>query len=135
MSRSAIYTANTSTQAIAIDEVIMPGTVIRRFGDNIALSGNGFRLCGAGYYDVDASFTVSPTAIGTVTVTALKDGVPVPGAIASEAAATANTPVNLSLNFLMRENCPCCDDSSNLTFVLSGTAVNNVNTAIVVEKL
>lgn len=135
MSRSAIYTANTSTQAIAINEIIQPGTVIRKFGNNLMLSGDAIRACGQGYYKINANFTLSPTAIGTVTVTAYKDGVAIQGATASESAATANTPVNLSLNFLTRENCPCCDSSSNLTFVLTGTAVNNVSTAIVMEKL
>lgn len=135
MSKSAIYTVNTSAQSVAVNGIINPGTVIRRFGPNISLSGNAIRLCGAGYYDIDASFTISPTAIGTVTVTAFKDGVAIPGATASVAAATANTPVNLSISCLTRENCACCDDASNLTFVLTGTASTVNNSAIVVEKL
>lgn len=135
MSKSAIYTVNSSTQAIAINENIQPATVVRKFGNNIVLAGDAIRVCGQGYYKVNANFTLSPTAIGTVTVTAYKDGVAVQGATASENVATANTPVNLALNFLIRENCPCCDSSSNLTFVLTGTPANNVDTSIVVEKI
>lgn len=135
MSRSAIYTTNPSVQAVAINGIIDPGTVIRRFGCNLQLSGNAIREEGEGYYEYNVSATVAPTAIGTVTITAFKNGVAIPGATASESVATANTPVNLSLNFMLREPCACCDGGSNITFVLTGTASNVNNIAIVAEKI
>lgn len=135
MSKSAIYTVNTSAQSVAVNGIINPGTVVRRFGQNISLSGNAIRFCGPGYYDIDASFTLTPTAIGTVTVTAFKDGVAIPGATASVAVAAESTPVNLSISCLTRENCACCDDASNITFVLTGVASTVNNTAIVAEKI
>ena len=135
MSKSAIYTVNTSSQTLAINGIINPGTVIRRFGCNCALSGNSIRIQGSGYYDIDASFTVAPTAVGTVTITAFKDGVAIQGATASAATSTAGNPVNLSLVGLTRENCSCCDDVSNITFVLSGSAATVTNSAIVIEKI
>ena len=135
MSKSAIYIANTSTQNIVVDGDINLGTVYRRFGCNLTLSGNALRVAGEGYYDIDASFVATPTAAGTITVTMLKDGIAVPGAVASATVAAEDTLVNLSLNCLIRENCACCDDISNLTFKLTGTAATISNVAIVAEKL
>jgi len=64
-----------------------------------------------------------------------KDGIAVPGAIASETATAANDLINLSISCLVREFCPCGDESSALTFVLSGTAASITNVAVVGEKL
>lgn len=135
MSKSAIYTANTSAQNVAVNGIINPGTIIRRFGQNLGLSGNAIQIDGAGYYDIDVSITAAPTAAGNVTVTMLKDGVAIPGATATQSTTAANNPVNLSISSLVREFCPCCDGLSNLTFVLTGTAASISNVAIVVEKL
>lgn len=134
MSKSLIYTANTSAQNLAVNGIINPGTVVRRFGPNLALSGNAIQLAGAGYYDIETSFTVAPTAAGTVTITAYLNNVAIPGATASGATETANNPVNLSINAVIREACQCCEGLSNLTFVLTGTAASVTNSAIVVEK-
>ena len=82
MSRSAIYTVNNTTQAVAVNGTIGLGTVNRRFGSNLSLVGNAIRECGTGYYKYCANFSVAPTAAGDVTVTAYKDGVAIPGAIA-----------------------------------------------------
>ena len=135
MSKSVIYTANTSAQNVAVNGIINPGTIIRRFGPNLGLSGNAIQIDGAGYYKIDASFTAAPTAAGNVTVTMFKDGVAIPGATGTQATGTANNPVNVSISSIVREFCPCCDGLSNLTFVLSSTASSITNVAIVVEKL
>ena len=136
MSKSAIYVANPNTQNVAVDGLINLGTTYRRFGCNIKLvSQSAVQLDGPGYYDIDSNFTILPTAIGNVTVTAYKNGVAIPGATATEAATVANVPVNLSLNFLVREYCACAGDISNITFVLSDTAAAISNTAVVVEKI
>lgn len=135
MSKSAIYVANNTAQNVAVNGLINPGTVIRRFGCNLMLSGSSINTNGCGYYDVNASFVIAPTAAGNVTVSMFKDGVAVPGATASGTAAAANDAVNLSISALVREYCPCGDSSSNLTFVLTGTAASVTNTAITVEKL
>ena len=135
MSKSAIYVANTSAQNVAVNGIIAPGTIIRRFGPNLGLSGNAIQIDGAGYYDIEASITAAPTAAGNVTVTVFKDGVAIPGATATQSTTAANNPVNISISSLVREFCPCCDGLSNLTFVLTGTAAAVSNVAIVVEKI
>ena len=134
MSKSLIYTANTSVQNVAVDGIISPGTVIRRFGPNLNLSGNAIQIAGAGYYEINASFVVAPTAEGEVTITAYVNNVPVQGAIATATVAAAGDSVTLSIDSVFRQQCQCCEGLSNLTFVLTGTAANVTNSAIVVDK-
>jgi hypothetical protein len=105
--------------------VIAPGTTIRRFGCNLRLSGNGIEVDGAGYYTFDATVTVAPTAAGTVTVALYKDGVQIPGAVASSVG-TAGDPVTLPIVTTIRQGCEC-DGASNVTLVLTagpGTVSN-----------
>lgn len=135
MAKSVLYTVNQSAQNVAVNGVINLGTIARRFGQNLNLNGDRITVAGAGYYEVNASITVAPTAAGNVTVTMYKDGVPVQGASASETAAAANDLVNLSITSIVRENCPCCESISNLTFVLTGTAAAVSNIATTTEKL
>ena len=119
MSKSAIYTANTSAQTVAVNDIIPVGTTSRRFGCNIRQDGNTITLLGQGYC--------------TVTLTGQKDGVAVIGATASQAVATAAAPTNLALTFLVRNACGC--ESSILSFLLTGTAAAVNNMAVAVEKL
>ena len=85
--KSALYAAMQTPSAVAVGGVIPLGSLIRRYGCDVSLNGNAVNITGAGYYDVDASLTVAPAAVGTVTVTLFKDGVAVPGATASATAA------------------------------------------------
>ena len=110
MSKSAIYTANTSTQDVAVNGVITPGTIVRRFGCNLGLAGNAIQIAGAGYYDIDASITLAPTTAGDVTVTAYLDNVAIQGATASSTAADADEIINLSISSVVRQACQCCED-------------------------
>ena len=55
MSKSAIYTANTSAQTVAVNDIIPVGTTSRRFGCNIRQDGNAITLLGQGYYHVTVS--------------------------------------------------------------------------------
>lgn len=131
--KSAIYTNNTGPIDVAVGGVIPLGTVNRRFGCNLNLSGNGITSTGDGYYEVAASFTFTATAAGDITVTMLRDGVAVPGATATETAAAAAAKVNVSFPAIVRQQ--CCNSSSTLTFVLTGTAATLDNNPIVVKKL
>ena len=135
MSKSAIYTVNNSAQNVAVNGVIDLGSIIRRFGPNLTLSGNAIQVCGPGYYDIDASITLAPTAVGNVTITVFNDNIAIPGATATASVSTANNPVNISIASLFREPCACCESLSNLTFVLTGTAAAVTNVAVVVEKI
>ena len=140
--KSAIYTANntpsTITLSVAQPSAVLPlGTVIRRFGKNVQLSGNGILLNGGGYFDVDASITLTPVAAGNYTITLFEDGVAVPGAIQTMTVGAGAT-VNFNIPALVRLQ--CCDDSATLTMVLTTTAtlpatITLNNDGVVVEKI
>lgn len=137
MSKAAIYVVNNSTQDVTDGGAINPGTVIRRFGPNVGISGNGIQVDGIGYYSVDTSITLAPTAAGEVTVTAFKNGIAIPGAVATETVAAADDVVNLSINALIRET-GCCyynNGPANITFVVTGVDAIVTNIASVVIKL
>lgn len=139
--KSAIYAANQSQSSITISvsqpSVIVPlGTVIRRFGCELQLSGNGIVIDNNGYYDVQANVTVTPAAAGNYTLTLFKDGVAVPGAV-QQINATAGNPVGFNIPAIVRQSC-CA--SSVLTLAISTAAtlpatatINNVG--IVVENV
>ena len=130
--KSALYAAMQTPTAVAVDGVIPLGSLIRRYGCDVALNGNAVNITGAGYYDVDASVTVTPIAAGTVTITLYKDGVAVPGATASETAA-ANGTVDLSIPALVRH--VCCAAGSAFTLVLTGAAATVNNVALRVQRI
>ena len=134
--KSAIFTANTNAQTVAVGGMLALGSTIRRYGCNLNQNGNSITINGcddAGYYDVKASVTAAPTAAGTVTVSLFRNNVAVPGATASAAVSTAGNPVNLSIAALVREF--CCGDDSALTLVLSGAASTVSNVAVVAERI
>lgn len=132
MAKAAIYTANTGAQVLQIGSTLSLGSIIRRFGCGVNLNGNGIVIDEQGYYDVDASITATAAAAGTVTVTLLRDGVAVPGAVASATAAAAGT-VALPITALVRQM--CCGSGSTLTLALGGTAATINNVALKVIKL
>ena len=119
--KSALYAAMQTPTAVAVDGVIPLGSLIRRYGCDVALNGNAVNITGAGYYDAE-----------TVTVTLYKDGVAVPGATAS-ATAAANGTVDLSIPALVRQ--VCCAEGSALTLVLAGAAATVNNVALRVQRI
>ena len=133
MSKSAIYTTNTTAPTIAVDGIIPVGTTTRRYGCNIRQDGNAITICGQGYYLVNVSATVTPTASGTVSVTAQKDGVDIVGATGSETVAAVSNAANISITAIVRNACGC--DSSILSFILGGVAAVVDNLAVTVVKL
>jgi hypothetical protein len=134
--KSAIYTVNNTNITVTIgnDEYsqIPFGSVIRRFGNNVGLDGGSILCCNSGYFDVEASLTVTPTATGTVTAQIFQDGITVPGAFASATVADTDTTITLPIKALVR-NCGC-NCSSVLTIKINASCVVN-NLATVVEKL
>ncbi len=133
MSKSAIYTTNTSKPTVVVGGVVPVGVTTRRFGCNIKQDGNTITLCGQGYYLVNVSATVAPTAAGAVSLTAQKDGVEIIGATAAATATGASDELNLSITALIRNACGC--ESSILSLVLGGTEAVVNNLSVVAEKL
>lgn len=131
--KSAIYTANTTAIAVAVNGIIPLGETIRRFGTNLSQSGNTITARGRGYYDVNVSVSAEATAAGDVTVSLLSDGIPVPGATATVSATAAGDIVNLAFPGMIRLLCEC--DSSNLTLQLTDGAATMQNVAVLIEKV
>lgn len=128
--KSAIYAANTNGQTLAVGSTINFGTISRRYGNNLNLSGGNVILLGAGYYDIDTNFTFLAAA-GTATITLYRDGVAIPGATASITTA-ANGTYSISIPAIIREF--CCKEAV-ITAVITGVAVTMNNAAIAVEKI
>lgn len=141
--KSAIYTANqrpypttlTAPQPTAQLEL---GTVVRRFGCNARLSGNGILLDGNGYYGVNVNVTITPEVAGDYTVALYEDGVAVPGAQQTVTVPAVGDAIAFSFPALVRLR--CYGYPATLTLVLSTTAtlpttvtVNNVG--VMVEKI
>ena len=133
MSKSLIQVANQSSQAVSANSIISLGSTQRRYGCNLRLSGNGIEVTGEGYYKVDASVSVAPTAEGVVTVAIYSNGAQIPGAIAYGSVSTASNPTTLSMNTTIRHSC-CCDSADNLTLVLLAGAGDVTNVSMRVEK-
>lgn len=131
--KSAIYTANTTATAVAVNGIIPLGETIRRFGANLSQSGNTITARGRGYYDVNVSVSAEATAATDVTVSMLADGIPVPGATATVSATAAGDIVNLAFPGMIRLLCEC--DSSNLVLLLTDGAATVQNVAVLIEKV
>lgn len=136
---SAIYTVNNVSSPLANNAQVPFGSVIRRFGKNVQLDGNSLSIRGKGYYQVDISANVAPSAAADATLQLFNNGVAVPGAIATETAAAANGTVNLHICALVRVT--CCDGSDVLTVTVGdseaaeGTTFAVSNMAAVVTKI
>ena len=133
MGRSLIQTINQSAQNVAANSIISLGSVLRRFGCNLRLSGNAIEINGEGYYKVDANVSVAPTAAGPVTVALYENGVQIPGAIAYGSVSTAGNSITLPIQTTIREGC-CCDGADSLTCILIEGAGVVRNIALRVDK-
>lgn len=122
----------TTPIAVEAGSTLPLGTIIRRFGNNINMSGTGINIEGAGYYKVDASVSILATAAGNATVALYKDGVAVPGA---EATVTLAVGDYETVSFPAFVRLQCCAASSTLTLVMSETGGTVDNVALTVEKL
>ena len=133
MSKSLVQVINTSSQTLAAGSTINLGTAVRRYGCNCRLNGNAVEVSGEGYFVVDATVTVAPTAVGNVQVALYENGSIVPGSLSTGSVSTANNPVTLPITATIRRGC-CCESSDNLTLVLVAGASTVNNVSLRVEK-
>lgn len=109
-----------------------PATIVRRYGQNYQLQGNGITLTGPGYYDIAAGATLSGSAAGTITLAAYQDGVAIPGMTASQTVKAAGDIVTLGVSGIIRTY--CTKPVSTLTIVISGMAATGTNLAVDITK-
>lgn len=133
MSRSLIQTTNLTSQNVAENGIISLGSVMRRFGCDLALSGNAIEVTGTGYFTITCNVSVLPTAVGAVTVALYDNGVQIPGAIAYGSVSTAENPVTLPIETTIRRGC-CCEGSDSITAILITGAGVVSNISMRIEK-
>lgn len=131
MSKSLIQTANTSIQVVTptatSPAIVSLGSVARRYGCNLRLNGNTIEQEGSGYYEIEGTITVAPTAAGTVTVALFENGKIIDGSQVSGSVSTAGNPVTLPLIGTSRI-CGCNCSSSIAVGVITGAGnVTNVS--------
>ncbi len=134
---SAIYAANTMEQPLIATEatVVNFGSVVRRFGPALVLSGGNVSVNQRGFYSVDVNLCINiPAATSAdITVQLYKDGAPIPGAYAKVTTAQTATFDQVTIPFIIREKC-CCENS--ITCVVTSTEAGTiVNAAIEVVKI
>lgn len=143
MSAGYLYSANTTAQTVAIGGTINVGAPIRRFGcvkgtstPHATVNGTNTILSSSGkcptYFDIEAAFTVTPDAAGTIVITAYQDGAAIPGAVASATVAGTDTIVTLPLSFGVKLNCGIT--TSTISYVLTGAASSVTNVAQTATK-
>ena len=128
---SAIYVANANPSVLTDGAIIPLGSIVRRFGNAIQLTGNSVRIGAVGYYSVAANIDVQGAAVGDLSVALYRNGVPIPGAIATDHTGTAGNSANLTINALVRRTCQC-GEPEELTLVLNDAGtVTNVGMVVV----
>ena len=134
MSKSLIYTVNSTGASVPVGNTVPVGSIIRRYGRCIGATGSAINVEEPGYYDVDVSATITAAAAGDVILSLTQDGVPVAGATATASIATANTQFeNVDITAVIRVK--CCGNA-NLAVLAGGTTAPTVkNMAIRVVKV
>lgn len=130
---SVLYVANTTAQSVLANGAINLGSIIRRVGSQLNLTGNGISICGNGYYVVDVNVTFTVPAVGDATIMLYQDGTPVVGASGTESVTVASTSIN-SISFTAVVRNTCCNNYSTLTVMNNGVAIDVSNIAVRVKR-
>lgn len=128
---SAIYTVNRTNIELGANSQVPFGGIVRRFGQAIRLEGDDLLFCQNGYYKIDISATLEPTAAGPVSAQLYLNGMPYLGAQATETVAAGGT-ANLSITAIVRV---MCGNASSVELYLGDEGATVVNIATTVEKL
>lgn len=131
MSRALMFTVNDTPQTVSDGGALMPGSIRRRYGAGLDLSGNGFLIGGPGYYKITVCATMTPSAAGTATISVSQNGTDIPGVTASETVSGTDETISLYATGILRV---FMDSTVNLTFILSGVSAQVTNVAITIEK-
>lgn len=130
MCKSALYAANTGTQAITAGSPISFGSIVRRYGGYLNLSGGNVVTEGAGYYEAIVNLTFVADTAGEVNVSMYSDGVEIPGATVS-VPGTAGIEYTVTIPAIIKQKC-CCD---TYITVKPDANITLTNAAISVKKI
>ncbi len=126
-----MYAVNTAEQDVAVGGNVNFGSLVRRFGCNVGISGGEPIVSGCGYYDIDTNFTFTAGAAGTITITLMKGGVPIPGAFAQKTVADGSI-YDLNVPALIKH---CCECETTVTAQVTGVAATFNNATMIIEKV
>lgn len=130
MNTSLIYAANSNAQAIpTTGGVVNFGSVVRKVGHQVNLSGGNVVIRGEGYYDVIANLSFTAVGVSNLVISILSNGVLIPGATATITTA-AGTAYSVVIPTEAKDE--CCGEKT-ITVEISNGAVNVTNAAILVE--
>lgn len=129
--KSALYAANTQSQTLVTGGTVNFGSIVRKYGCNLEMSGGNPVVAGYGYYGIDVNISFTAGDAGDVIIALYKDGTPITGAKSTTAVA-ASSAYSVSIPAIIREACNC---ESTVTVTVSGVPVVVDNAAVVIEKL
>lgn len=122
MSRSALQASSTNVQSVAVDGQIGINSIKLRFGRDLGVNNGSIVIKSCGYYSVEASVTIQPSAVGPVGAKLQYNGADIPGAVAYGYAAVEDQNVTLNLSSIVRvvcnNGCPCESIPDTVSIVL-----------------
>ena len=129
---SAIYTANTASQTLAVNAAAQLGTIQRRYGCALNAGSSSISISKCGYYLVNMTVTYTAPAAGVAAVSLQQNGTQVAGATVADTVTTAVTEQNtMSLTAIVRST----SGNDTLTLINTGIAITPSNVAVTVVKL
>lgn len=131
----ALYSANQATQTVSPNGSISLGEAVHKSCPSQAnIEGGAITLSGCGYFSVTATATFTGSA-GDAVLALYKDGHKVPGAIATETIATADTEYHtISLTALVAKT-PCKLRSAVSLMNLSPSSVTVTSCSAFCERV
>lgn len=139
MSKSALQASNTSVQSVLANGSINVGSPKLRFGKDICLNNGSIVLKNCGYYSINQTITIQPTAIGEVAVKLQHNGADILGAISYGYATEASQNVTLNVSAIVKVNpgngCPCENLPDTITTILVDVPGDVVSVLTDVVKL
>lgn len=130
---SSIFMITNTSSAVLANGTIPLTTIARRKGCAIQAGNNSVVLTKAGYYKLSGTVTFTTPTAGDAVIQVLKNGVIVPGIVASITTTTTTNNRTLALTGIIRVFCN--EGNANISVLNAGTAINTSNVALDIEYL
>lgn len=104
--QSALFVITPTTSDVAAGGALPLSTVARRITPRITLGSDSANVAVPGYYELNATITLTAEAAGNVTIAAFQNGEAIPGIVATETITTPTTEVRtIALHGIVRVRC------------------------------
>lgn len=102
---SAIYMTNTNSTNV-LSGAVLPNSINKKVGNAFFWLNNSVLILKPGYYKIEATVTFSAEEAGDVILSIQKNGIDIPGIIATETITTPNTEIRtVTLQGILRVLC------------------------------